>query len=84
MTNDDPPLCFAISTIFRDNIGERVGEASDPICMYRCDIYDDCNFYLEFDEDELNHIELDVCAGQDVEIHEGCFDNGFCSSRADA
>ena len=53
MTNDDPPLCFAISTIFRDSIGERLGEASEPICMYRCEIDDDCNFYLEFDEEDL-------------------------------
>lgn len=85
MTNDGPPLCFAIASIFPDRLGERVGEPSDPVCMYRCSWEEDCNYYMEFDEDDFMDMEYDSCAGQTgLDLEPGCFDMGFCSDRNEA
>jgi hypothetical protein len=79
---DEEPLCFAISTIFEDPA--YLSEMSDPICMYRCSWEDDCNYYMEFDEDDFKEFEYEVCAGMDVEIETGCYDMGFCDTTGEA
>ena len=85
MTNDDHPLCFAIASIFPDRLGERVGEPSDEVCMYRCSWEEDCNYYMEFDEEDFREMEYESCAGQNnLELEPGCYDMGFCSDRNEA
>lgn len=78
--NEGPPLCFAIATAFDWGLSE----LSEPICMYRCGWEDDCNYYLALDDEDFKEMELESCAGQEVELEEGCYDRGFCSKRADA
>lgn len=81
MDMDGPPLCFTIATIFEEP--DYLSEMSDPICMYRCTWEEDCNYYMEFDEDDFKEMEYEVCAGMDVEIDSGCFDMGFCDSTGE-
>ena len=78
--NEGPPLCFAIATVFDWGLSE----LSEPICMYRCGWEDDCNYYLDLDDEDFKEMELESCAGQEVELEEGCYDMGFCSKRAEA
>jgi hypothetical protein len=78
---DEEPLCFAIATIYEDP--DYLSEMSEPICMYRCSWEEDCNYYMEFDEDDFKEMEYEVCAGMDVEIETGCFDMGFCDSTGE-
>lgn len=79
---DENPLCFTIATIYEDP--DYLSEMSEPICMYRCSWEDDCNYYMEFDEDDFKEMEYEVCAGMDVTLEEGCFDMGFCDSTTEA
>lgn len=78
--NDGPPLCFALATIFDWG----VGDMSEPVCMHRCGWDEDCNYYMNMDDDDMMDVEMEVCAGADVSLHEGCFDMGFCDSTGEA
>jgi hypothetical protein len=78
---DDEPLCFTIATIYEDP--DYLSEMSEPICMFRCSWEDDCNYYMEFDDEDFKEMEYEVCAGIDVEIESGCFDMGFCDSTSE-
>jgi len=82
MKDDGPPLCFTIATIFEEP--EYLSMMSEPICMYRCSWEEDCNYYMEFDDEDFKDFEYEVCAGQDVKLDEGCFDMGFCDDTNDA
>jgi hypothetical protein len=58
---DDEPLCFTIATIYEDP--DYLSEMSEPICMFRCSWEDDCNYYMEFDDEDFKEMEYEVCAG---------------------
>lgn len=57
-TNEGPPLCFQIATIFEWGMGAR----GEPICMYRCSWDEECNWYMNIDEEEFKEVELENCA----------------------
>lgn len=77
--NMDDPLCFKLATIFDWGLSMK----SDSICMYRCSWEEDCNWYMNMDEDDLKDVEYETCAGQTVTMEEGCYDMGFCSSTGE-
>lgn len=57
---------------------------SNEICMQRCSWEDDCNWYMNMDEEDFNEEELETCAGMAVQFEDGCYDQGFCSDVEEA
>ena len=81
--NGDNPLCFMISTLYEWGPSD---QWSDPVCMYRCGWDEDCNFFLQMennnDEDAWADVELDSCAGQSgLSLELNCYDWGFCNDK---
>jgi len=77
--NREDPLCFKLATIFDWGLSMQ----SDSICMYRCSWEEDCNWYMNMDDDDLKDVEYETCAGQTVTMEDGCYDMGFCSDTSE-
>jgi len=81
MDNSEAPLCFTVAALFETELGEM----SDPVCMYRCGWDQDCNYYMNLDDDFWEEMETESCAGMsDTRIGDGCYDMGFCDSWNEA